>query len=126
MTAVERIDAHVSVTHGTLSAEEREELSLPFTKEKAGRITYDGAFCGAVEALEEGNRAEISLIEVLPRWRRRGIASGVVRELLGRHGELTGVSLERAVPFWKSLGARFRCAYGATNPEFTLKKQGKN
>lgn len=49
-------------------------------------VSSDGAFigCGQVKEHGDGSR-ELASIAVAPAWRRQGVASAIVRELMARH-----------------------------------------
>jgi ribosomal protein S18 acetylase RimI-like enzyme len=76
---------------------------------------------GFASAVGDGSLvAFVPLLEVLPAWRGRGIASELMRRLLARLGDRYSIDLvcdPDLVPFYEALGGTRLAAIGWRNPE---------
>ena len=70
-------------------------------------IYLNNEVVGVLEYVEYDNELEIKYIKIHKEYRRMGIATRVVNNLIKRNKNIIGDALPEAIEFWKSMNAYF-------------------
>ena len=70
-------------------------------------IYINNEVVGVLEYVEYDNELEIKYIKIHKEYRRMGIATRVVNNLMQRNKNIVGDALPEAIEFWKSMNAYF-------------------
>lgn len=84
-------------------------IELSKVKENNYNILFNNKVCGEVEYVEKNEGIKIESISIKDIWKRKGIATNIISELLQKTNYIYGDCLPNndSISFWSNVGAEF-------------------